>query len=188
MSHLAVSETEVAPSTADEDALYEIVDDLRVGLPAMGARAYVIAFKLASKIEQFAEGRELGQAVTEALFRLRSRPNLQGRPDAAFVSFERWAKGQDDPTDNAWDVIPDLAVEVVSPTNHAEEIPTKVREYFEAGVRRVWVIYPHEFLVYEYDSPRSIRVLGTEDALEGGTIIPGFRLPLADLLRRAEST
>lgn len=78
-------------------------------------------------------------------------------------------------------MIPDLVVEVVSPSNLAEEVPTKVREYFEAGVRRVWVLYLHESLVYEYDSPRLIRVLGREQALEGDTIIPEFRLGLAEL-------
>ena len=123
----------------------------------------------------------------EALFRLRAEPKLQRRPDAAYVSFERWPKGRRIPTDNAWDVIPDLVVEVVSPTDLAEEIPTKIREYFEAGVRRAWVIYPHESLVYEYDSPRSIRVLGREDALEGGAIIPGFRLDLAELFEGGPS-
>ena len=124
----------------------------------------------------------LGQASMEQLFRLRSQPNLQRRPDAAFVSFERWPKGRRIPRGNAWDVVPDLVVEVISPTNLAEETPTRVREYFEAGVRRAWVIYPHEPLVYEYDSPRSIRVLGMEDVLEGGEIIPGFRLALSELL------
>lgn len=83
-------------------------------------------------------------------------------------------------------MVPDLVVEVVSPTNLAEEIPTRIREYFEAGVRRAWVIYLHEALVYEYDSPRSIRVLGREDALEGGAVVPEFRLALADLFEAPE--
>ena len=70
--------------------------------------------------------------------------------------------------------------------NLAEEIPTKVREYFEAGVRRAWIIYVHESLVYEYDSPWSIRVLRREDTLDGGEVIPGFRLPLSELFEGAE--
>ena len=63
--------------------------------------------------------------MTRSLFRLRSEPNLQRRPDAAFVSFDRWPKAWRIPQANAWDVVPDLAVEVVSPTNLAEEIPTR---------------------------------------------------------------
>ena len=181
-----ILEPEIVPTTADDEALYEIVNDQRVELPPMGANANRISFNLASEIQQFAKPRGLGQAITETLFRLRSEPNLQRRPDAAFVSSDRWPRGRRIPEGNAWDVIPDLVVEVVSPTNLAEEIPTKVREYFEAGVRRVWVIYLHESLVYDYDSPRAIRVLGMEDALEGGEIIPGFRLSLVDLLGGTE--
>ena len=85
-----------------------------------------------------------------------------------------------------WDVIPDIAVEVVSPGTLIEQLITKVREYFEAGVRRVWIIYTHESLIYEYDSPRSIRVFMRENVLEGGEILSGFRLPLAELLEGPE--
>ena len=67
---------------------------------------------------------DLGQAVVEVLFRLRSHPNLQRRPDLAFVSFDRWPGASGRPRSNAWEVVPDLVVEVVSPTNLAEEIPT----------------------------------------------------------------
>ncbi len=165
MSPTEVLEPEVAPEVANDDNFYEIVDDQRVELLPMSVNAVQIAFNLAYEIQNYAKPRELGQATTENLFRLRSHPNLQRRPDAAFVSYERWPKGKRIPTVNAWDVIPDLVVEVVSPTNYAEEIPTKIREYFEAGVRRAWVIYLHESLVYEYDSPRAIRVLGIEDTL-----------------------
>jgi Uma2 family endonuclease len=187
MSSVEVLEPEISTLAADDDVFYEIVDDRRVELPPMGANATRFAFNLASEIKFFARSHDLGQATTETLFRLRAQPSLQRRPDAAYISFERWPKGKRIPDGNAWDVIPDLVVEVVSPTNFAEEIPTKVREYFEAGVRRAWVIYLHESLVYEYDSPRSIRVLGREDVLEGGQIIPGFRLPLEELFEAPEA-
>jgi Uma2 family endonuclease len=188
MSRVDILEPEIAPMPVGDDSLYEIVDDRRVDLPPMATYSVRIAFRLGSKIEQFAEARELGRAITENLFRLRAEPKLQRRPDVAYVSFERWAKGRGFPLENAWDVIPDLVVEVVSPTDLAEEILTKIREYFEAGVRRAWVLYPHESLVYEYDSPRSIRILGPGDALEGGAILPEFRLPLSELFEGAEET
>ena len=186
MSTVEILEPESVASRLEDEASYEILDGKRVELPPMGAYAVRVAFTLASAIEQFARPASLGRAITEALFRLQSEPNLQRRPDAAFVSFERWPKGRRISPGNAWDVVPDLVVEVVSPTNLAEEIPTRVRGYFEAGVRRAWVVYVHESLVYEYDSPRSIRVMGREDALDGGEVIPGFRLPLSDLFEGAE--
>jgi Uma2 family endonuclease len=89
--------------------------------------------------------------------------------------------GQKIPRGHAWDVVPDLAVEIVSPTHLAQEIQAKIREDFEAGVRRVWVFDPDETLVYDDESLRSTRMLGLEDVLEGGEVIPGFRLPLAEL-------
>jgi Uma2 family endonuclease len=188
MSTVEVLEPETVATSIADEALYEILDGKRVELPPMGAYAVRVAFKLGAKMEHFAETRELGVAITESLFRLQSEPNLQRRPDAAYVSFQRWPKGRRIPFGNAWDVVPDLVVEVVSPTNYAEEFPTKVREYFEAGVRRAWIIYVHESLVYEYDSPISIRVFTRQDTLDGGEVIPGFRLPLSDLFEGAEET
>jgi Uma2 family endonuclease len=153
MASLNVVEPEIPPTSVGDEPLYEVVNDRRVVQPPMAASSTWIASLLACKIQQTAEQRGLGRAVTEMLFRLRSQPSLQRRPDAAFVSFERWPKGRRISSVNAWDVVPDLVVEVVSPTNLAEEIPTRVREYFEAGVRRAWVIYPtadHSRVAHEW--------------------------------------
>jgi Uma2 family endonuclease len=181
MNSADVLEPEIAPHPIVDGISFEIVNDERVELPPMGAPETVMASRISNAIGRVAFPGDLGESVTETLFRLRSKPSVQRRPDVAFVSYARWAKGRMIPPGNAWNVIPDLVVEVVSPTDNAKEILIKVREYFEAGVRRVWVLYPGEWLVYEYDSPRSIRVLGREDALEGGEVIPGFRLPLSEL-------
>jgi Uma2 family endonuclease len=80
--------------------------------------------------------------------------------------------------ENAWDVVPELAIEVMSPYDLAEESLQKTREYFQAGVRLVWVVYPEQRLVYVYDSPTQIRVLTTDDTLDGGTVLPEFQLRL----------
>ncbi len=77
--------------------------------------------------------------------------------------------------------MPDLAVEVVSPTNTAVEVIGKVQEYFGAGVRRVWVVYPTVRQVYDYNDPASVRILRDTDALDGDPVLPGLRLPVADL-------
>lgn len=178
--------TALTPLELDGDTLFEVVDGQLVESPPMGANGVRIAFKLGARVEAFAESQSVGRAVTEALFRLQSSPPINRRPDMAFVSFDRWPERRRTPTTASWNVIPDLAVEVVSPTNLAEEIPTRVREYFEAGVRLVWVIYPHESLVYAYDDPWTIRVLGRDDRLVGGMVLPGFELPLADLFEGPE--
>ena len=79
--------------------------------------------------------------------------------------------------DNAWDVVPDLAIEVVSPNDFAEELLEKIDEYFRAGVQLAWVVFPRQRLIYVYESLTQIRVLTAADVLDGGTVV--HRFPLA---------
>ena len=73
----------------------------------------------------------------------------------AFVSRERWPADSPADREAAWDVIPDLAVEITSPTDLIDDLMDKIDEYF-AGVRLVWVIYPKQRKVYAYQSPTSV--------------------------------
>ena len=137
------------------------------------------------EITLFARPRGLGEAVVETLFRLpleedRSRNR---RPDVAFVSTERWPIGTPQPTaDNAWDVVPDLVVEVVSPSDYFEESLAKVAEYFRAGVRLVWIVLPTLRRVLVFEAPEAVRMVAEGGHLEGGDVLPGFRLALASLV------
>jgi Uma2 family endonuclease len=78
-------------------------------------------------------------------------------------------------------VAPDLAVAIVSPTNLAEEIDSKVTDYFHAGVRLVWVVYPDSGRVYVYQSPTQVGVLERTNTLTGEDVLPGLQLPIARL-------
>lgn len=164
-----------------DDALFEVVDGQQVEVSHMGPRETCIASALIVFIQNFASSKRLGRAVVEVLFDL-APVNRQRRPDLAFVSTQRWpsrqwpARGE-----NAWKVIPDLAAEIVSPTNTADEVVAKVQDYFQAGVRLVWVLYPDPGQVYVYESPAKVRVLTRQDVLDGGEVLPGFQLPLAEL-------
>jgi Uma2 family endonuclease len=164
-----------------DDELYEIVDGQRIENHSMSAYAVKIASRLIRKLGAYADDRQLGEVVGEMLFRLplkgdRSRDR---RPDLAFVSYQTWPSDRPQPTrDNAWDVVPDLAGEVVSPNDFAEEQQRKVLEYFEAGVRLVWVIYPELRLIHVHEAPDRIRVLTESATLDGGIALPGFQLPL----------
>jgi Uma2 family endonuclease len=71
----------------------------------------------------------------------------------------RWPFHRRVPNVALWDMIPDLAVEVVSPSNTADYVQEKVGEYFHGGVRQVWVVYPRQQTVYLYTSPTQIEVL-----------------------------
>jgi Uma2 family endonuclease len=171
---------EVEPDRLD-DELYEVVDGQRVEKPPMSAYSVRIGSRLFRKLGTFTDDKELGETVGEMLFRLPLPGEIHRnrRPDVAYVSFARWPSNRPvPPKENAWDVVPDLAVEVISPADFAEASLHKVLEYFQAGVRLVWVVYPEECQVYVYDSPTQIRILTRDDTLDGGTVLPGFQLRL----------
>ncbi len=178
--------TPIAPPLVEDDGRYEIVDGKRVEMPPMSAFAARIAYRLAFRITLFAEPNDLGEAITDTLFRLPLERVRNRRPDAAFVSRRRWPRDQPQAIrDNAWDVVPDLAVEVVSPTDIAEDLLEKIDEYFRAGVTLVWVVYPRVRLLQVYESLTQTRGLTVNDTLDGGSVLPGFQLPLAGLYPEA---
>jgi Uma2 family endonuclease len=80
-----------------------------------------------------------------------------------------------------WRMAPDLAVEILSPSNSASDVQEKVLEYLAAGSRLVWIVDPARRTVTVYKSARDIRILGAGEALTGEEVLPGFRLPLAAL-------
>jgi Uma2 family endonuclease len=161
-----------------DDEFYEVVNGERIGKTLMSAYAVKVGSVLVRKLGAFADDTALGEVVSEMLFRLplKEDSSRKRRPDVAYVSFARW------PADrpmlergDAWDVIPDLAVKVISPTNLAEEVMQKVQEYLEAGVRLVWVVYPRQRQVYVHEPPTQIRVLAADGTLD---VLPGFQLSL----------
>jgi Uma2 family endonuclease len=107
-------------------------------------------------------------------------------PSASSASYPldprgRWPFGKRVPKGEAWDMVPDLAVEVVSPANGVGEIAEKIRDYFQTGTQRVWVIYPETRQVYVYSTVRDLQILFEPDDLDGGELLPGFRLSLSRL-------
>lgn len=169
------------PFSDDDGELYEVVDGRRVENAPMGAPEAILATWLVVRMANFADAHDLGQAVGEALFDLRPAVNRNRRPDAAFVSYGRWAKGRRLGEVEAWPVVPDLVVEVVSPSNLASDLMIKVREYFRAGVRLVWLIYPALDEVHAYQAPGESRLFGRGDVLVAEPVLPGFRLDVSEL-------
>jgi Uma2 family endonuclease len=183
MSSAAVLEPiTLTPPGAGDEVRYEIINGRWVEMPPMSAYAGIIASRLVSYLSDFARAHGLGEAVTDVLFRLPLQRDRNRRPDGAFVSYHRWPKGRPfAEDDNAWNVVPDLAIEVISPTDPAEELLEKVEEYFEAGVRLVWIVFPRRRIIHVYESLSQIRGLTRADELDGGKVLPGFRLALATL-------
>jgi Uma2 family endonuclease len=163
-----------------DDMLYEVVDG-QIVEKKMSARETEIASILIELIGHFLRTNRLGKVVGEMLFRINLEKDLRRRPDVAFVSNARWPFNRRIPKVTPWDMVPDLAIEVISESNSAYEVQGKIHDYFAAGVARVWVIYPDQAEVYDYGSPTQIEVVKIGQELDGGELIPGFRLAVAVL-------
>jgi len=170
---------EQTPQMVDEP-LYEVVDGERKELEPMGALQNLLASRLGQWLGNFAEEHNLGVVVNEMLFLLNEGSRLQRRPDIAYVSYSRWPEDTVD-SSAAWNVVPELAIEVISPTNTADEIDRKTTDYFEAGVQLVWVIHTETGHVYVYSKSHSCQLLERTDTLTGGDVLPGFELQLETL-------
>jgi Uma2 family endonuclease len=138
-----------------------------------------VAARLTRFLDEHVDAGRLGAVLVEVDFLLHEEPPTVRAPDIAFVWTGRLPP---DPYAPAyWRFAPDLAVEILSPTNHAAEMQRKVLEYLDAGSRMVWVIDPDTRTAASYSSRTNIQLLGPDEALHGGDVVPGFYLPLARL-------
>ena len=175
------TEQDVVDIEAHEDRLFELVDGVLVEKP-MGYDESLLALYLGRALGNFVEPRKLGWvAGADGMMRVvRQQVRL---PDVGYVSRER-APGGRRPKGPIADVSPDLAVEILSASNTAAEMDRKRREYFEGGTRLVWQVDPATRRVAVYTSPEApAATLGENDTLDGGTVLPGFTMNLADLFR-----
>jgi Uma2 family endonuclease len=173
------SQSSILVSVPD-DMLYEVVDG-KIVEKIVGVYEADIATLLIRFLAPFVAAHRLGRVLGETIFRIDQAKNLQRRPDVAFVSHARWPAHRKPPKVAVWDMVPDLAIEIVSPSNTADHVQEKIHEYFQAGVSRVWVAYPRQQEVYVYASATQVQIVPLGQDLDGGDLVPGFRLPLTAL-------
>ena len=161
--------------------MVELINGEVVEMSPSGRQASSIARRIGARLGDFVDENALGDVTTaDGGYRL-DEDNMRV-PDVAYVSNERLA-AQDDPTKYV-EGPPDLAVEVISPTDTASATQEKIDLYLRTGVRLVWVVYPSVRKVYVYRPGKDVRVLGEKDTLEGGEVLPGFSLPVLDIFPR----
>lgn len=170
---------------AHKDQLCELIDGTLVR-KTVGFYESFLALRLAMLITQFVSERNLGVVAGEA--GMMHLPTDEMRiPDVSFVSHER-LKNSGFPEAAAPRMAPELAVEVISRSNTREEMERKLGEYFEAGTKAVWYVYPKTRKIVAYTSPESFNELDENDTLDGGEVLPGFRLNLKDLFATPDTT
>jgi Uma2 family endonuclease len=163
-----------------ENRLCELIDGVLVE-KTMGFNESIIALWLGHYLLMYLKDHDLGQAVGADGF-IRLFPNQVRIPDVAFVSWDRLAKAGSGPIP---DLAPDLVVEILSKGNSRREMNRKLGEYFEAGVRLVWYVDPRKRTARVYTSPTRSTLLREGDHLEGGDVLPGFRLAPRDWFAEA---
>lgn len=140
-----------------------------------------IASKIHIAVGHYIVAHKLGETYTaETGFLLARNPDTIRAPDFAFIAASR---APDATTPDGWvDVIPDLIIEVVSSGDRMTEVRDKIQMWLEAGVRRVWVVYPALRVVEVWRPGQAERALRAEDTLDGEDVVPGFSIPVKDLL------
>lgn len=174
----AATVADVVDVDVHQNRLCELVDGILVEKP-MGFRESLIAAQLIQKMRSFVEERDLG-VVSAPDGMLQLRDDLVRMPDVAFLAWHRFP-GRKIPSDPAPQVAPDLAVEVLSPTNTRREMEHKRAEYFAAGTRLVWQIDPDARRAEVFTSPTNSTVILDDGELDGGDVLPGFRISLIQL-------
>ncbi len=172
------TEQDVIDIERRENRLCELVDGVLVE-KAMGYRESLLAGALLAFLREFVVPRNLG-LVTGADGLMRLFSGLVRIPDVAFASWDRLPK-QRVPTDPIPDLVPDLAVEVLSRANTPEEMRRKRLEYFGSGVRLVWLVNPDARTATVFTAPEESRELREDQVLDGGDVLPGFHLELREL-------
>jgi Uma2 family endonuclease len=163
-----------------EDKFTELVDGVLVRMTPAGGRHGAVGIRMSVAVCQHVSTQRLGECFGSCTgFVLGRNPDTVRAPDVAFVSTSRlpraWASG------GFLEVAPDLAVEVLSPSDTASMVLKKVGQYRRAGVRLVWVIDPVERTVTVYEPDLAVRHLSETDTLDGGAVLSGFRCAIASL-------
>ena len=148
--------------------------------PPPGSEHGLITMNLAGPLYQYVKNNNLGVVfAAETGFKLESNPDTVRAPDIAFMRRERvletgrltgYSSGA-----------PDLAVEVLSPSDRTIQVEEKVAEWLEAGAQMVWVVSPKLHTVTVYRSLTDIVTLTAKDKLDGADVVPGFRINIADI-------
>lgn len=172
------TEQDVIDLEARENRLCELVGGVLVE-KAMGYIESILAVAISTFLREFVVPRNLGH-VSGSDGMMRLFPGLVRMPDVAFASWDCFPDGKL-PREPIPDLAPDLAVEVISKSNTPAEMMKKRREYFEAGVRLVWMVDPEQRTVTVFSSQDESKALSESDVLDGGEVLPGFTLNVGQL-------
>lgn len=141
-----------------------------------------MVMNIATPLDVYVRNHHLGVVyAAETGFLLATDPDTVWAADVTFVQRERVAAVGD--TGGYWPGAPDLAIEVVSPTDLYADVEEKVIDWLDAGTRMVVIVNPRQRTVVVYRSRTTIVLLGGQDVLDGADVVPGWRIAVIDIFR-----
>ncbi|HTU18893.1 MAG TPA: Uma2 family endonuclease [Gemmataceae bacterium] len=163
--------------------LCELVDGVLVE-KVVGTPESLFASYLGHLLWVYVEEQDLG-TVLGADGMLRLFPGRVRIPDVSFISWASWP-GERVSEKAIAEVVPNLAVEVLSKKNTLREMERKLRDYFQSGTAMVWLLYPKTQTAEIYTSTDEKKRIGKNQSLDGGDVLPGLSIPLKRIFSRTD--
>ena len=164
----------------DDGLRYELVHGSLVAEPPPGIRHGRVAATIVRILGSFVHEHKLGVVLTcDTGFVLHRGPDTVRAPDVSFITSDRFDALEDEVP--AMPGPPDLAIEVVSPSNTPAAVHAKVGDYLAAGTPLVWVVDPASRVVHCYSDLLNPQIMTESDVIEAESLLPGFRLTIAEI-------
>jgi Uma2 family endonuclease len=172
--HMAAIKTMITAEELQQiagDRPVELVRGELVDMSPIGIRHWDLVARLWRLLDAFVLKHHLGAVGAEGGFVLSKDRDVVRAPDLAFVAAHRLGDLQ---RDGYFDIAPDLAVEVLSPSDRPGDLWEKIGDYFGAGTRLVWVIDPRQQHVAAHHPDGTTRIYSGDEDVPGEDVIPGF--------------
>jgi Uma2 family endonuclease len=163
----------------DRPGRYDLIDGELIWMPPPGEEHGDCISNIFGALILATRPLGIGRAYTDTGFVVGRNPDQVVSPNVAFIRTERLDPGRN--RKGYFRVAPDFAVEIVSPSDYPLILERKIAKYMAAGVPLLWIVYPDERRVRVLGAGREPTEFDERDVLDGGEVVPGFRLPVADI-------
>lgn len=164
----------------DANWRHELIRGELVQIPPANRHHSKLSMLVSTRLWTFENDRNLGVVTgPETGFTVARDPDVVLSPDASFVLIERLPNGK--ASESYFEGAPDLLAEIISCPDSLRYVNDKIMLYLESDAQLIWIIDPFCKIVTVYHSDRTAKILTTDDHLDGGEVLPGFRLAVSEL-------
>jgi Uma2 family endonuclease len=153
-----------------------------ITLPSPKSLHSLTALAVLEALHPYLRQHPFGRAIPEAGYILFREPLTIRQPDVSVLSN---ARIEATPEDSYFEGAPELAVEIVSPSDAADDLQIKVQQYLDTGSKQVWVLYPKTKDVHVFEANQAM-VLTGDQLLEGRDLLPGFAVKVSQFFGKGQ--